>query len=55
MAPGVWNIVIGAIMLVGGLTGKLRLIGTGSSGALAVVGGAVAAYGVYQFVRSRRA
>ena len=31
-----WNIVIGIVFIVGGLSGKLALIGTGSGPALAV-------------------
>ena len=49
-----WNIVIGIVMIIGGLTGKLALIGTGSSGALVVVGVLLAGYGGYQMLRQKR-
>jgi hypothetical protein len=49
-----WNIVVGLIMLVGGLSGQLSLIGTDSSKALAAVGGAVLAWGLYQEWNRRR-
>ena len=52
---GVLNIVFGLIMLVGGLSGKLPLIGTNSSVALAAIGAAVLVWGIVQFVRSRTA
>ena len=42
------NIIIGLIFVVGGLSGKLALIGTNSGPALAVVGGLMIAYGAYQ-------
>lgn len=53
MAP-IWNIGIGLVMLIGGLTGKLSLIGTHSSGALALVGAGVTGLGVYQLMKRRR-
>ncbi len=49
-----WNIVIGLIMLVGGLSGQLALIGTNSSGALAVVGALMMAFGVYQVTQKSK-
>ena len=49
-----FNIVIGAVMLVGGLSGKLALLGTNSSGAAAVVGGVLIGLGVYQVAKRRR-
>lgn len=48
------NIVLGGAMLIGGVTGKLALLGTSSSPALAVAGAVVAALGVYQLVREVR-
>ena len=47
-----WNIIIGLILLVGGLSGKLALIGTDSSTALAVIGGVLIVWGIIQSVRS---
>jgi hypothetical protein len=49
-----WNIIIGIVFIVGGLSGKLALRGTQSGQALAVVGGLLAAWGVFQVVRSRK-
>jgi hypothetical protein len=46
------NILIGAAMVLGGASGHLALLGTGSSTAIMVVGGVVIALGVFQLVRS---
>ncbi len=46
-----WNIIIGLIFLVGGLSGKLALFGTNSSTALAVVGAVLIVWGIIQMVR----
>jgi hypothetical protein len=54
MSAGIWNIVIGCLMLGLGLSGKMVLMFTGSSNALAVLGAVVAAWGVYQLIRSRQ-
>ena len=54
MGAGVFNLLLGLVGLVGGLSGRLALLGTNSSVALAVVGGLIAAYGAYQIIRSRR-
>ena len=48
-----WNIVIGLVFVVGGLSGKLAMRGTESSGALAAVGGALMVWGIVQLIRSR--
>ena len=53
MGAGIFNLILGVAGLVGGLTGKMALIGTESSTALAVFGGGVAALGIYQIIRSR--
>jgi hypothetical protein len=52
---GMWNIVIGAIMVVGGLSGKLALKGTNSSGALAAVGAGLIVWGIVQVARAKSA
>lgn len=49
-----WNIVIGLVMIIGGLSGNLALRGTNNSGLLAGLGGLLLAYGVYQIVSRRR-
>jgi hypothetical protein len=49
-----FNIVIGAVFLIGGLSGKLALRGTNSSTAIAVVGAGLIVWGLVQVVRNRR-
>tara|TARA_B100000609_G_scaffold111168_1_gene88284 strand:+ start:11878 stop:12039 length:162 start_codon:yes stop_codon:yes gene_type:complete len=53
MGAAIWNIVIGIVMIIGGLSGKLALIGTNSGTALAVVGLGLTGYGAYQMVNNR--
>jgi hypothetical protein len=48
-----WNIIIGIIFIIGGLSGELALIGTNSGTALAVVGFGLVAWGVYKIIRKR--
>lgn len=48
------NIALGIGMVLGGVSGKLALIGTGSSTALIAVGSVCAGLGVYQLVRAVR-
>jgi hypothetical protein len=50
---GIVNIIIGVIFIIGGLTGKLALIGTSSGPALAVVGVILVIVGIMRFLRSR--
>ena len=50
---GFVNIIFGVIFIVGGLTGKLALIGTHSGPALAVVGVGLIIWGGYRMVSSR--
>jgi hypothetical protein len=54
MGAGIFNLVIGGVMIAGGASGKLTLIGTNSSVALLVIGIGVAGLGLYQIVKSRR-
>ncbi|MDE0853992.1 MAG: hypothetical protein OSA97_06180 [Nevskia sp.] len=49
-----WNVIIGIVFIVGGLSGKLALIGTNSGPALAVLGAGLLAWGVVQMVRARQ-
>jgi hypothetical protein len=53
MRAGVFNIIFGFIAIGLGFSGKMQLIGTGSSMALAVFGGVVAVWGIVQIVRDR--
>ena len=48
-----WNIVFGAICVVGGLSGQLALRGTQSSGALVVVGIGLVIWGAIQVSKKR--
>jgi hypothetical protein len=50
---GFWNLGFGLVAIAAGATGKFQLIGTESSTALMVAGGAVAALGVFQLWKSR--
>lgn len=49
-----WNIIIGLIFVIGGLSGKLALRFSGSSTALAVVGAGLIVWGAVQVARARR-
>ena len=48
------NIALGIAMVLGGVSGQLSLLGTGSPAALVAVGAVVAALGVFQLVRAIR-
>lgn len=48
------NIALGIGVMLGGLSGKLALFGTGSPAALVVVGAVCAGLGVFQLVRAIR-
>ena len=48
-----WNIVIGILMIVAGLSGRFALIGTNSGPALAAVGAAILIWGIVQVARRR--
>ena len=50
----IFNIVVGAGLAIGGATGELTLLGTGSSAALVAAGAVVAGIGVIQLVRGGR-
>ncbi|HEX5243314.1 MAG TPA: hypothetical protein VFW23_08615 [Tepidisphaeraceae bacterium] len=45
---GIINIIIGIIFIVGGLSGKLVLLGTHSGPALAVLGGVLLVLGIFR-------
>jgi uncharacterized membrane protein (UPF0136 family) len=49
------KIIIGLVMVVGGLSGKLVLVGTDSGIALAVLGVVMIVWGVARVVSSRKA
>ncbi len=48
-----WNIIIGLVFLIGGLSGQLVIRGTESSTAAAVVGAGLTLWGIVQVIRSR--
>lgn len=49
------KIIIGLVMVVGGLSGKLVLVGTQSGAALAVLGVVMIVWGIARVMGSRRA
>ena len=49
-----WNIVVGIVFIIGGLSGKLSLRGTNSGPALAVVGAALVIWGVVQMKKKKK-
>lgn len=51
---GILQIIIGLICIAGGLSGRLRLVGTSSGPLLAGIGGVLVAWGIYRIYRSRR-
>ena len=48
------KIIMGLIMIIGGLSGKLALVGTNSGGALAAVGIGLLVWGIYNLVNARQ-
>lgn len=48
------NLIFGGLMVAGGLSGKLVLIGTNSSTALTIVGVVIAAFGLFQLLASNK-
>jgi|tagenome__1003787_1003787.scaffolds.fasta_scaffold20700921_2 hypothetical protein len=53
MTRSLWNLIIGAVFVVGGLSGKLVLLGTSSGPALAALGAALIALGGYRLAKAR--
>lgn len=50
---GIVSIIIGVIFIVGGLSGRLVLIGTDSNVGIMIVGGFLVALGVFRMVKAR--
>ena len=48
-----WNIIIGLVFIVGGLSGKLALLGTDSGLALAALGVGLVIWGGVQVARKK--
>jgi hypothetical protein len=53
MRSGMWNLGFGLVAIVMGASGQFTLFGTSSGTALIVAGGLLAAFGLFQLVRSR--
>lgn len=53
MKAGSWNLAFGLVAIVAGASGRFELPGTSSPTPLIVVGGLLAAFGLFQLVRSR--
>ena len=45
-----WNIVIGVLFIIGGLSGEMAVRGTDSTIGLAVIGAVLLLWGIYQMV-----
>lgn len=50
-----WNIGLGILFVIGGLSGSMVLRGTNSSGGLAVVGLALIGWGIFQMTEKKGA
>jgi predicted phage tail protein len=48
------KIIIGIVFIIGGLSGKLVLIGTNSGVALAALGAALVVWGIVRMVRQKQ-
>jgi len=48
-----WNIIIGVIFILGGISGSMALRGTNSTIGIAVVGGVLVVWGIIQTAGSR--
>lgn len=54
MRAGVWNIVMGAVAIGAGASGKFVFVGTDSGLLLMVIGAAIFVWGAIQFARDRK-
>jgi hypothetical protein len=55
MIRGIVFLLIGAVLIVGGLSGRIVMRGTTSGGAIAMLGAVVALFGVYRLLLARKA
>lgn len=46
-----WNIIIGAVFLIGGLSGRIAIRGTDSTVGASILGGVLIVWGIIQMVR----
>jgi hypothetical protein len=51
---GILNIIVGIVFMIGGMSGKLVMIGTDSGVGLAVVGGVLLVLGLFRLANSAR-
>ena len=49
-----WNIIVGAVFLIGGLSGKLAIRGTDSTMGASIVGGCLIAWGLFQVLQGSK-
>jgi hypothetical protein len=54
MRAGLWNIVFGLVAIAAGASGRFAFPGTTGPWPLVAAGALVAAFGLFQFVRSGR-
>ncbi len=54
MGAAIFNIVIGVLAILGAFSGRFVFPGTHGPTVLAVIGGAIAALGVYQLIKLKR-
>ncbi len=54
MIRGIVFLLIGAVLIVGGLSGRIVMRGTQSGGAMAMLGAVAVLFGVYRLVLARR-
>lgn len=53
MGRGIFSIVIGVVMIIGGMSGQLVLRGTDSGGGLAILGFVVIGVGIFRIVKAQ--
>jgi hypothetical protein len=54
MGTAIFNLIVGALTIAAGLSGKFTFVGTQSSTILLAVGVGIALLGLYQLIRHRR-
>lgn len=54
MGTAIFNIVMGVLAILGGLSGEVVLLGTHSSTALIVIGAVIGGLGVFQLIRATK-
>ena len=54
MGTGIFNIIVGVLSILAGLSGRFAFIGTDSPWPLIALGVVIAGLGVYQIMKARR-